>query len=298
MRDDLNFMVSGACGRDGCTCIGSRSSTDGGTTSGSDDDSDSAMSTYTTYTMADLSEATGISTEKLAAMDDSELEALAESVLEDDSDDDGGGDGGDEPLQLDELSEAVREKLAEVVAKAREAGVDLAELGLDELFDLDDLPEGEAAASALAADGGSGSGGVTYTSNTKKVAQATGLPMNWEALAGIDLPPSLADVPMSDRGLAAAINKAHDVDGPGDRVATASLVGQVRDKGSERGSFGVQVEDFESDDAGLDNKLGEESPLPAKTVKNRVESHLSRTGQRSPRDAAQSGVSLEDVDGE
>lgn len=295
MADDLNFMTTGACDREGCACTGSRSigsGTNSGSGSGSDDDSDSSMKAYT---MDDLAEASGLSKARLGKIDDDELEALAGSVLLNDSGGDGGDGDGDEPTGLEDLSEPVQEKLVAIVAKAREAGVDLSELGLDELFDLEDLPEEEAASAALAANGGtSDSDDVSLMVNTRKVAEAHGLPTDWAALDEIDLPPSLADVQMSDKGIAAAINKAHGVDGAGDRIVTPHLVGNVRDKGTDRDGIGASVEDLAANDAGLDNNLDEEQPLPTRTVKNRVEAHLARTGQTSMPDST--GVSLEDVD--
>lgn len=187
----------------------------------------------------------------------------------------------------EEMEEKILQKVDEIEEmmheNARALGVDPDELGSN---------TSERGSSAS----GSGSTDVSLTANTKRVATEHGLPTDWFALDGIDLPPSLADVPMSDKGLATAINRAHGVTSPGDRIVTAQLVANTRDKGIDPGSPGVSVTDLaaNSDEADAGGDLDAEQPLPASTVTNRVESHLSRTGQETMGNSA--GVSLEDVD--
>lgn len=248
----------------------------------------------TVYTIDEIAKASGLSTTALAELGDDELEALAEAVLLEDGD---GPDDPDDPdgllEELNTLSDEELAKLVEVVEEAHEQGVDVP-APLDHLVD-DAGSGGATAAAAFAANaGGSGSSDVSLRANTRQVATEHGLPTDWFALDGIDLPPSLADVPMSDKGLAEAINRAHGVTNPGDRVVTAQLVGNVRDKGGADEPMGVSVTDLGSNEDGGGADLDAEQPLPVSTVRNRVESHLSRTGQGTG--PVSSGVTLEDLD--
>lgn len=153
-----------------------------------------------------------------------------------------------------------------------------------------------AAASAVASAVANGSSSVSLTSNTRRVAEAHGLPTNWHALEGVDLPPSLADATLDDRGLAAAINKANGWDRDEGEGVTSRLVGRVRDKGGADRP-GASVEELAGNDAGLDSDLDAEPPLPVSTVKQYVARHKRETGRAARQHTAESfGASIDDLD--
>lgn len=175
--------------------------------------------------------------------------------------------------------------VSDLTELADRVGADLSDL-------LDDDDGSDAAASSAAAIN------VSLTVNTREVAKAHGLPTDWHALDGIDLPPSLADTTLDDRGLAAAINRANGwVPAEGEGV-TPHRVGRVRDKGGVD-EFGASAEALADDDAGLNSDLDAEPPLPVSTVRQRVTRHLSKTGRAAGLNSRDGfGASLDDLDGE
>lgn len=157
--------------------------------------------------------------------------------------------------------------------------------------------------------GGAGAGSSTTsstsaTANTRRVAEAHGLPPEWWVLEGIDLPPELTAYDhLSNKALAAAINTAH-----GERVARPMKVGNARDlaKGrdeyGDRATTGAHVADLHTDNR-ADGDEGPREPEPSspapQNVRNVVERHLSRRGvpvaNRGGSDVSETGASLEDV---
>lgn len=167
---------------------------------------------------------------------------------------------------------------------------------ISDLLDDDGAGSGSGAGDDAAA--ASANGSVSLTANTRKVANPHGLPTDWHALDGIDLPPSLADATLNDRGLAAAINKANGWDPAEGEGVTARRIANVRDKDLD-GEPGASLTALNDDDAGPRTDLDAEPPLPASTVRQRVEAHLSKTGRDTGLNSGDGfGASIEDLDGE
>lgn len=118
---------------------------------------------------------------------------------------------------------------------------------------------------------------VSLTANTRSVAQAHGIPTNWKALEGVDLPPSLADATLDDHEFAAAINTANGWDPAEGEGVPPRRVANVRDKGESR-EPGASLTALNDDDAGTSTDLDAEPPLPTSTVKQRVNAHKRETG--------------------
>lgn len=227
----------------------------------------------------------------------------------------GGTDGralnvsGDVIRALTRITLKVRERIGEDAA--REA-LDIGIAALDDedpsVSDLDGVAEqvgvdiseyldggGDTAAASAVATTVAGSR-VSLTANTRRVAEAHGLPTDWHALEGVDLPPSLADATLDDSGLAAAINKANGWDRDEGEGVTSRLVGHVRDKGGA-GRPGVSVEDLAANDVRTSSDLDAEPPLPVSTVKQYVARHKCETGRTGRQHSGDDfGASIDNLD--
>lgn len=224
------------------------------------------------------------------------------------------------------ITENIIRALTRIAVKVREeVGADAARealtLGFDQIdtedpsvSDLEDLAEqvGVDISDLLGGDDGAGSGdgagddaaaasangSASLTANTRRVAEAFGLPTDWHALEGIDLPPSLADAVLDDRGLAAAINTAQGWDPAEGEGVPPRRVANVRDK-DLGGAPGVSASALNDDDAGTTPDLDAEPPLPVSTVRQRVERHNQETGRSAGLNSRDGfGVGIDDLDGE
>ena len=160
---------------------------------------------------------------------------------------------GDVIRALTRITLKVRERIGEDAA--REA-LDIGLAALDDadpsVSDLEGVAEqvgvdisqyldgdGDTAAASAVASAVATSSSVSLTANTRRVAQAHGLPTDWHALEGVDLPASLADATLDDRGLAAAINKANGWDRDEGEGVTSRLVGRIRTRAAPIGRVRV-----------------------------------------------------------